>query len=181
MEARIDPRAVVEKEAEIGEDTSIWHFSHVRSGSIIGRNCIIGKGAYIDTGVIIGDRCKIQNGAMIYKGVRIESDVFVGPHAVFTNDLHPRANIWSEERLVGTNVLRGSSIGANATIRCGVTLGRWSMIGAGSVVTKDVPDHGIILGVPGKLSGWACKCGVPIDCEITPKPTEEELVCHSCK
>ena len=160
---RIDPRAVVEDDANIGEGTSIWHFSHVRGGSKIGRSCIIGKGAYVDIGVKIGDNCKIQNGVMLYNGVVLGNGVFVGPHVVFTNDLRPRAHIWDEGRICRTEVLDGASIGANATIRCGITIGRWCMIAAGSVVTKDVPDHALMVGVPAKQVGWVTKSGEKMD------------------
>ena len=156
---RIDPRAVVEDGAEVGKGTSIWHFSHVRGGSRIGQKCIIGKGAYVDVGVVIGDECKLQNGAMLYKGVTLGNRVFVGPHAVFTNDLRPRAHLWSDDRLEDTVVEDGASIGANATIRCGITIGRWSMVGAGSVVTKSVPPHALVLGVPSEIMGWMSKSG----------------------
>lgn len=156
---QVDKRAVVEEGSEIGDGTSIWHFAHVRGGSRIGRGCIIGKDVYVDSGVAIGDNCKIQNGVSIYNGVTIEDQVFVGPHAVFTNDLRPRAGIWNEERLEYTRVEEGSSIGANATIRCGITIGRWSMIAAGSVVTRDVPPHSLIVGVPGKIVDWVTVSG----------------------
>ena len=151
------------KDALIGDDTKIWHFSHVRSGAIIGENCIIGKGSYVDEGVIIGNGCKLQNGSMLYNGVSLGDGVFVGPHAVFTNDLRPRANIWDEERLCRTEVQDGASIGANATIRCGITVGKWSMIAAGSVVTKDVLAHALMVGVPAKQVGWVTKSGERMD------------------
>ena len=159
MDVKIDPRAVVEDGSEIGSGTSVWHFAHIRGGSKIGKDCIIGKDVYVDSEVKIGNRCKVQNGVSIYSGVEIEDDVFVGPHAVFTNDLRPRANIWNEARLEKTKIEEGASIGANATIRCGITLGSWCMIGAGSVVTKDVPAHALILGVPGKIVDWVTKSG----------------------
>jgi len=165
---RIDPRAVVDDGAEIGSESSIWHFAHIREGAKIGKKCIIGKDVYVDSGVKIGDRCKVQNGVSIYSGVEIEDDVFVGPHAVFTNDLRPRANIWNESRLERTTIETGASIGANATIRCGITLGKWCMIGAGSVVTKDVPPHALILGVPGKIIDWVTESGerLKLDLEV---------------
>ena len=160
---KIDKRAVVEDGADISEGTSIWHFSHVRSGSKIGKNCILGRGVYVDEGVIIGDNCKLQNGAMIYKGVKIRNGVFIGPHVVFTNDMRPRAHLWSEERLEETTVDNGASIGANATIRCGIKIGKWSMIAAGSIVTKDVPPHGLVLGSPARVVGWVAKSGEKLD------------------
>ena len=156
---RIDPRAEVEEGSEIGTGTSVWHFSHVRSGSNIGENCVVGKGVYIDTGVRIGDNCKLQNGAMVYKGVVIEDGVFVGPHVVFTNDMRPRSHLWDEERLESTLVRDGASIGANSTIRCGISLGRWSMIAAGSVVTKDVPDYALVMGCPARIVDWVTPDG----------------------
>jgi len=154
---------VVEDGAIVGSGSSIWHFAHLRSGSLIGRDCVIGKGVYIDTGVKIGDNCKVQNGVSIYDGVQIEDRVFVGPHAVFTNDLRPRADLWNEDRLSKTIVRRGASIGANATIRCGIEIGEWCMIAAGSVVTKDVPPHALIVGVPGRIVGWVTKTGAKLN------------------
>ena len=156
---KIDERAVVEDGSIIGEGTSIWHFSHIRNGSEVGENCVIGKSVYVDTGVKIGDQCKIQNNVSIYNGVTIGDSVFVGPHVVFTNDLNPRAHIWDSGRLVKTRVDEGASIGANATIRCGITIGQWCMVAAGAVVTKDVPPHALVVGVPGKIVDWVTKSG----------------------
>lgn len=163
---KIDSRAVVEEGAVIGKGTSIWHFAHVRSGSKIGKNCIIGKDVYVDNGVIIGDNCKIQNGVSIYKGVEIGNGVFIGPHAVFTNDLKPRAHIWDESRLSKTVVENGVSVGANATIRCGITLGEWCMVAAGAVVTKDTFPHSLVLGVPAKIIDWVTVSGEKLNIGI---------------
>jgi acetyltransferase-like isoleucine patch superfamily enzyme len=172
--------AIVE-DASIGEGTHIWHFAHVRAGAKIGKGCNIGKGVYIDTDVIIGDKVKIQNFVSVYKGVTIEDDVFVGPSATFTNDLYPRAFIWEEENLVRTLVKKGASIGANSTIICGHTIGRYAMIGAGSVVTKDVVDHGLVYGSPATLRGYVCYCAHRLT-----KPIEEDedhivYLCEHCK
>jgi len=168
------------EDAEIGENTNIWHFAHIRKGAKIGKNCNIGKGVYVDVDVIIGDNCKIQNFATIYRGVTIGNDVFIGPHVCFTNDIYPRAFIWNEDRLRRTIVKDGASIGANSTIIAGVTIGRYALIGAGSVVTKDVPDHGLVLGNPARLVGFVCKCGVRLR-EVM-QETEDKIIfkCSEC-
>ncbi len=152
------PTAVVES-SDIGEGTRIWHFAHVRSGSKIGKNCNIGKSVYVDIGAEIGDNVKIQNFVSVYKGVVIEDDVFVGPSATFTNDLYPRAFIWNEDHVAPTCVRKGASIGANSTIICGTTIGEYAMIGAGSVVARDVPAFALVLGNPAEFRGWVCYCG----------------------
>lgn len=174
----IHPTAIVESD-EIGEGTRIWHFVHVRQGAKIGRNCNIGKGVYIDTGVIIGNNVKIQNFATIYRGVVIEDDVFIGPAVVFTNDLYPRAFIWSEDRIVPTIVKKGASIGANSTIVCGVKIGEYAMIGAGSVVTKDVPPFGLVYGNPARLKGFVCYCGRKLK-EIVEENRDKTVYRCSC-
>lgn len=152
------PTAIVESE-EIGEGTKIWHFAHIREKAKIGRNCNIGKGVYIDTEVKIGNNVKIQNFVSVYRGVKIEDDVFIGPSVTFTNDLYPRAFIWGEDKIIPTLVKRGASIGANSTIICGITIGEYAMIGAGSVVTRDVPPFGLVYGNPARLKGFVCYCG----------------------
>ena len=154
----IHETAVVE-DAKIGDGTKIWHFVHVRKGAKIGKNCNIGKGVYIDTNVEVGDNCKIQNFASVYQGVKIGNNVFVGPHVCFTNDVYPRADIWNEEKLVETLVKDGASISANATIIAGITIGKYAMIGAGAVVTKDVPDFALVVGNPAKVVGTVDKEG----------------------
>ena len=152
------PTAVVETN-NIGEGTKIWHYTHVREGAKIGKNCVVGKSVYIDTEVEIGDGVKIQNLVSVYKGVRIEDDVLVGPSVTFTNDLYPRAFSWDEDKIVPTVVKKGASIGANSTIICGVTIGGYGMIGAGSVVTKNVPPFGLVYGNPAELKSFVCYCG----------------------
>jgi UDP-2-acetamido-3-amino-2,3-dideoxy-glucuronate N-acetyltransferase len=154
----IHPTAIVEKGAAIGPGTRIWHLSHVRQGGRIGAGCSIGFSVYVEEGVVIGDRCKVQNHVSIYRGVVLQDEVFVGPSATFTNDLYPRANP-PEWEVVPTLVRRGASIGASATVVCGVEIGAWAMVGAGAVVTADVPAHGLVLGAPARLRGWVCVCG----------------------
>jgi len=153
---------------EIGEGTKIWHFVHVREKAKIGSNCNIGKSVYIDAEVDIGNNVKIQNFVSVYQGVKIEDDVFIGPSATFTNDLYPRAYIWDGDRVVRTVVKKGATIGANATIVCGVTIGEYVMVGAGSVVTKDVPPFSLYYGNPARFSGFICYCGKRLE-----KPIEE--------
>lgn len=170
MPVRIHPTAEVSEKAAIGEGTSIWHQAQVREGAVIGRGCIIGKGAYIDAGVEIGDHVKIQNYVSVYHGVTLEKGVFVGPHVCFTNDLRPRAvnpdgslkaaNDWA---LSKTLVKQGAALGANATIVCGITVGAWAMIGSGSVVTRPVPDYGLVFGNPARLKGFVCPCGQKLE------------------
>ncbi len=175
----IHPTAIVEENVKIGENTRIWHFVHIRKNAKIGKNCNLGKDVYIDTGVEIGNNVKIQNGVSIYRGVKVEDDVFIGPYAVFTNDLYPRS-FNKEWKVVPTIIKRGASIGANATIVCGVTIGEYSLVAAGSVVTKDVPNFGLVLGNPARLKGFVCVCGKPLK-EIK-KMTKKYVIykCSSC-
>ncbi len=170
MSIRIHPTAEVSNGANIGEGSSVWHHAQVREGAHIGANCIIGKGVYIDAGVTIGDNTKIQNYVSVYHGVTIEAGVFVGPHVCFTNDLRPRAinpdgSLKSADDwlLSKTLIRRGAALGANSTIRCGITVGEWAMIGSGSVVTRDVPSYGLVWGNPGRLHGFVCPCGEKLE------------------
>lgn len=167
---RIHPTAEVSERATIGEGTTIWHHAQVREKANIGRNCIIGKGVYIDAEVSIGDSVKIQNYVSVYHGVTLEDGVFVGPHVCFTNDLRPRAiNLDGTPKsaddwvLQFTLIRRGASLGANATIRCGITIGCWAMVGAGSVVTRDIPNYGLVWGNPARLHGFVCPCGTRLN------------------
>lgn len=173
---RINETAVVEPGAVIGAGTCVWHHAHIRSGSIIGSECTIGKNVYIDSGVSIGDRVKIQNNVSVYAGVFIADDVFVGPSVVFTNDLFPRSCSTYFDR-VDTHVCRGASIGANATIVCGTSLGAFSMIGAGAVVTKNVAPNALVVGNPAWRLGTVCECGERLPMEIGPSV----LVCQRCE
>jgi len=151
------PLATVEQGAVIGDDTMIWHGAHVRSTARIGARCVIGKDVYVDAGVVIGDGVKVQNGVSIYYGVVIEADVFIGPHVTFTNDVAPRAfGEWAPQP---TRVRRGASIGANATILCGLTIGEYAMVAAGAVVTHSVQPYALMRGNPARLVGYVCKRG----------------------
>lgn len=161
MTTLVHPSAVVEDGAVVGAGTRVWHGSHVRAGSVIGRDCTLGFGVYIDTGVVIGDRCKIQNHVSVYQGLVIEDEVFIGPSAVFTNDLWPRA-VSPGWEVVPTRVCRGASIGANATVVCGAEIGPYALVAAGAVVHGDVPGHALVVGVPARLRGWVCVCGRPL-------------------
>ncbi|HET7869208.1 MAG TPA: acyltransferase [Actinomycetota bacterium] len=154
----IHPTAVVEEGAEVGAGTRIWHFAHVRSGARIGERCVLGKSVFVDSRTLIGAGCRIQNFVSVYSGVTLEDDVFVGPSAVFTNDRYPRAS-GEEWELLTTLVRTGASIGANATVLCGLTIGELAVVGAGAVVTADVEPHRLVLGNPAKPVGWVCRCG----------------------
>ena len=155
----IHPTAIIDEGAEIGKGTKIWHFSHILSGSKIGENCNIGQNVVIGPDVTIGNQCKIQNNVSIYPGVTLEDGVFCGPSMVFTNVYNPRAEIRKMDQARPTLVKRGTTIGANATIVCGVTIGRYAFIGAGAVVNKNIADHSLVVGNPAKQIGWVCECG----------------------
>jgi acetyltransferase-like isoleucine patch superfamily enzyme len=150
--------AVVEDGAVIGDGTRIWHHAHVRDGAVIGSGCNIGKNVFVDSGAVVGDRVKIQNNVSVYGGVTIEDEVFVGPSAVFTNDMYPRA-VNPSWAITPTLVRRGASIGANATIICGNEIGEYATVGSGSVVVRPVEDHALVVGNPARVVGWVCDCG----------------------
>lgn len=163
----------IDEDVVIGKDTKIWHFCHIQSGAKIGERCSMGQNVNISNHVKIGNGVKIQNNVSVYEGVEIEDDVFCGPSCVFTNDLTPRAKF--PKGSVGykkTLIKQGASIGANATIICGHTVGSWAMIAAGAVVTKDVPDYALMGGIPAKRMGWVCQCGQALDIM---------LCCPECK
>ncbi len=188
---RVHPTADVSPKAHIGEGTSIWHQAQVREGAELGQHCIISKGVYVDAGVRIGNNVKVQNYVSIYHGVVIEDGVFVGPHVCFTNDRFPRAVNpdgslkGAEDWEVATTLVRqGAALGANSTIVAGTTVGRWAMVGSGSVVTRNVPDYGLVWGNPARLHGFVCPCGARLP-ETSAQPvlatqTEITLVCLRC-
>ena len=156
----VHPSAYLDADVQIGEDTQIWHFSHVQSGAVIGRGCRLGQNVYVGSHVHIGHGCKLQNNVSVYECVSLGNNVFCGPSCVFTNDPTPRAAFpKGRENFVRTEVEDGATIGANATIVCGHTIGRCAMIGAGAVVTADVPPHVLALGVPARPGGFVCACG----------------------
>lgn len=158
----IHSTAEVSEGALVGEGCKIWNQAQVREGAILGENCIVSKNVYIDENVLVGNRVKIQNNVNIYHGVTVEDDVFLGPSMTFTNDMYPRA-FNSDWELTETLVRQGASIGANATIRCGITIGEYAVVGAGSVVVKDVMPHELVVGNPARRIGWVCKCGFKLD------------------
>ena len=187
---RIHPTAEVSPKAKIGAGTSVWNWAQIRENAVIGKNCIIGKGVSIDFEVRVGDNCKLQNNVSIYHGTTIEDGVFVGPHAVFTNDFYPRAVNPDGSLKKGSDwivgkirVKKGASIGANSTIVCGNggerVIGEWALVGAGSVVTKDVPSHGLVMGNPARLKGFVCKCGFKAERKAE-KGGEVVMKCLKC-
>jgi len=157
--SKIHPSSIIDQGAVIGAGTSIWHFSHICSGAVIGKNCSIGQNVLVADNAILGNGVKIQNNVAIYGGVTVEDDVFLGPSCVLTNVTNPRSQVSRKTLYEKTLIRRGATIGANATIMCGITLGRYCFIGAGAVVTKDVPDYGLFLGTPGRLSGYMSRHG----------------------
>lgn len=152
----------VDDGCQIGAGTKIWHFTHVMSGARIGRSCNIGQNVVISPHVVVGDNVKIQNNVSVYTGVTLEDDVFCGPSMVFTNVINPRSHVSRKDEYRSTLVKRGASLGANSTIVCGYTIGKYAFIGAGSVVTKDVPDYALVVGNPSRVVGWMCDCGVKL-------------------
>ena len=170
----IHPTAIVDgPNTHIGADTRIWHFVHVMPGAFIGDRCSIGQGCFVGK-VRIGHGCRIQNHVSIYDGVTLDDDVFLGPSCVFTNVKHPRAHVPRKDAYLPTHVGKGATIGANATILPGVTIGAYAFIGAGAVVTADVPPHALVAGTPGRRIGWACRCGETL------RAAEHHLVCGRC-
>jgi UDP-2-acetamido-3-amino-2,3-dideoxy-glucuronate N-acetyltransferase len=159
----IHPSAIVDSGAEIGNKTKVWHFCHLMQGARIGSGCILGQNVFIDNNVIIGNNVKIQNNVSVYNSVTLQDDVFIGPSVVFTNVINPRSFIERKDEFKPTLIKTGASVGANATILCGVTVGEYAMVGAGAVVTRDVLPHEIIAGNPARPAGWISKAGATLD------------------
>ena len=169
----IHPTAVVDEGAKVGAGSRIWHFCHVMPGAAIGRRVTLGQNVFVASTVRIGDGTKVQNNVSLYDGVTLESDVFLGPSCVFTNVRHPRSTVSRRNEFEPTLVGRGATIGANATIVCGIKIGAYAFVGAGAVVTREVPAHALVTGVPARQSGWVCSCGETL-------VTQPNMDCQRC-
>jgi UDP-2-acetamido-3-amino-2,3-dideoxy-glucuronate N-acetyltransferase len=176
-EVFVHESSYVDEGCEIGKGTKIWHFSHVMSGARIGERCNLGQNVVISPQVVIGNNVKIQNNVSIYTGVTLEDDVFCGPSMVFTNVVNPRSHVSRKDEYRPTRVKRGASLGANSTIVCGHTVGAYAFIGAGAVVTRDVPDYALLVGNPARISGWMCQCGIKLATGAAPPAT---ATCSAC-
>ncbi len=173
----VHPAAIVDPGAELGPGTRIWHFTHVCAGARIGRGCSLGQNVYVAPTVVIGNNCKIQNNVSLYDGVVLEDEVFCGPSMVFTNVINPRSAVPRRDEFKATVVRRGATIGANATILCGVELGHHCFIAAGAVVTKSVPPHALVMGVPARQTGWVSRAGERLDLPVVPGAQREGTSC----
>jgi UDP-2-acetamido-3-amino-2,3-dideoxy-glucuronate N-acetyltransferase len=169
--------AYIDDGARIGAGTKIWHFTHIMPGAVVGARCNIGQNVVIAPDVVLGDNVKVQNNVSIYTGVTLDDDVFCGPSMVFTNVVNPRSHVVRKHEYQRTHVGRGASLGANCTVVCGHDIGRYAFIGAGSVVTRNVPDYALIVGNPGRVSGWMCECGVKLASGSTPPAS---ATCQAC-
>ena len=169
------PTAIVDQPAQIGEGSKIWHFCHVMAGARIGAGCVLGQNVFVAARAVLGNGCKIQNNVSLYDDVILEEDVFVAPSAVFTNVVNPRAFIERKHEYRTTRVGRGASVGANATVVCGHDIGEYAFVGAGAVVTKDVPAYALVTGVPARQMGWICRCGVRL-----PDGSDNVRECKAC-
>src|SRR5512140_3066885 len=158
----IHESAYVDDGATIGAGTKIWHFCHVNAGAVIGEKCSLGQNVVVMNDVKIGNNVKIQNNVSVYDAVELEDDVFCGPSMVFTNVINPRSHVSRKDEYRQTLVKRGASLGANSTVVCGHTVGAHAFVGAGAVVTRDVPDYALVVGNPGRVTGWMCRCGIKL-------------------
>ena len=178
MDFFVHESSYVDEGAQIGADTKIWHFCHVMGGAKIGERCNIGQNVFVAADVTIGNNVKVQNNVSLFTGVVVEDDVFLGPSMVLTNVINPRSHVSRKDEYKTTLIKKGASVGANATILCGVTLGRYCFIGAGAVVTRSVPDYGLVYGNPGRVQGWMCQCGVRLEFETV--DGQEQALCPEC-
>ncbi len=178
MDYFVHESSYVDDGAAVGSGTKIWHFSHVMPRTRIGPNCNIGQNVLVSSDVTLGRNVKIQNNVSLYTGVIIEDDVFLGPSMVFTNVINPRSHVNRKEEYLKTLVKQGASIGANATVVCGTTIGRFAFVGAGAVVTRDVPDYALVHGNPARVRGWMCQCGIKL--EFKREGDQEKAGCGSC-
>jgi UDP-2-acetamido-3-amino-2,3-dideoxy-glucuronate N-acetyltransferase len=169
--------AYVDDGCRIGAGTKVWHFSHLMSGAVIGERCNIGQNVVISPDVVLGNNVKVQNNVSIYTGVILEDDVFCGPSMVFTNVINPRSHVVRKHEYQRTLVGRGASLGANCTVVCGHDIGQFAFVGAGAVVTKHIPAYALVVGNPGRVTGWVCECGVKLAAGATPPPAAR---CGSC-
>jgi UDP-2-acetamido-3-amino-2,3-dideoxy-glucuronate N-acetyltransferase len=165
--------AIVDQPTQIGDGTKIWHFCHVMAGARIGERCVLGQNVFVSGRAVLGNGCKIQNNVSLYDDVELGDDVFIAPSAVFTNVINPRAFIERKHEYLKTRVARGASVGANATVVCGHDIGDYAFVGAGAVVTRPVPAYGLVTGVPARLVGWMCRCGVRL-------PKGAQPTCGAC-
>jgi UDP-2-acetamido-3-amino-2,3-dideoxy-glucuronate N-acetyltransferase len=170
----VHPSSFVDEPCEIGEGTKIWHYCHVMKDARIGRGCSLGQNVFVGRAVVIGDHCKIQNNVSVYEGVTLEDYVFCGPSMVFTNVINPRSEIERKTEYRTTRVGRGATLGANCTVMCGHDVGAYAFIGAGAVVTRDVPPYALMLGTPARRAGWMCRCGIRLP------DGKSELQCTAC-
>jgi UDP-2-acetamido-3-amino-2,3-dideoxy-glucuronate N-acetyltransferase len=178
--AFVHASSFVDDGAQVGADTKIWHFCHVMPGAVIGARCSLGQNVVVMNRVRIGDNVKIQNNVSIYEGVELEDDVFCGPSMVFTNVLNPRSHVSRKSEYRQTRVRRGASIGANATIVCGSTLGEYAFVGAGAVVTRDVAPYALVVGVPARQIGWMCQCGEQLELPVATPDAAVRSTCRAC-
>ncbi len=177
MGVTIHPTAVVDPGAVLGEGTKVWHFSHVTAGAVVGEGCSLGQNVYVGPKVTIGRNVKVQNNVSVYEGVVLEDDVFCGPSMVFTNVVNPRSHVSRKHQFRATRVGRGATLGANCTVVCGHDVGRYAFVAAGSVVTRDVPPFALLIGVPGRVAGWVCRCGVRLPFAARPAG---DAACGEC-